>query len=157
IDRARNWQEFTSAIARFPGPGQNFVYADVDGNIGYHASGKLPIRRNYAGDVPADGTAGDFEWDGFIPFDQLPSAYNPPSGLIVTANRNPFPADYPYRVNGTFASRSRSGQIRSRLQSHTGWRAEEMLAVQTDVYSAFNSSLAKSVVAAYDRRRAHNP
>ena len=72
LNRARNWQEFTAAIARFAGPGQNFVYADVDGNIGYHATGKLPIRKNYDGDVPVDGSSGDYEWEGFIPFDQLP-------------------------------------------------------------------------------------
>ena len=62
LDRARNWQEFTAALARFPGPGQNFVYADMDGNIGYHAAGMLPIRKNYDGDVPVDGSSGDYEW-----------------------------------------------------------------------------------------------
>ena len=54
------------------------MYADVDGNIGYHAAGRLPKRRGFAGDVPVDGSSGNFEWDGFIPFDQLPSAFNPP-------------------------------------------------------------------------------
>ena len=77
LDRANNWQDFTTALQRFPGPGQNFVYADVSGNIGYHAAGILPIRRNFSGDVPVDGSSGENEWDGFIPFDQLPSYYNP--------------------------------------------------------------------------------
>ena len=80
IDRAQNWQEFTAALARLPGPGSNFVYADVDGNIGYHAAGKLPKRRGYRGDVPVDGASGNFEWDGYIPFDELPCVYNPPGG-----------------------------------------------------------------------------
>jgi penicillin amidase len=157
IDRARNWQEFNAALARYPGPGQNFVYADIDGNIGYHAAGKLPIRRNYYGDVPVDGSSGEFEWDGFIPYDQLPSAYNPPAGLIVTGNQNPFPADFAYHVNGNFGSPYRARQIRDRLSSRNGWRAEDMLSVQTDVYSGFSHYLAKSIVAAYDRRKAHNP
>ena len=104
MNRARNWQEFTKALSRFPGPAQNFVYGDVDGNIGYHATGKLPIRKGYAGDVPVDGASGNFEWQGFIPFDQLPASFNPPDGLIVTANQNPFPPDYPYAVHGNFAS-----------------------------------------------------
>ena len=56
IDRAENWQQFTAALSRFPGPGSNFVYADVDGNIGYHAVGLLPKRRGWAGDVPVDGS-----------------------------------------------------------------------------------------------------
>jgi penicillin amidase len=157
IDRAHNWQEFTAALARFPGPAQNFVYADADGNIGYHAAGKLPIRRNYAGDVPVDGSSGEFEWEGFIPFAQLPSVYNPPAGIIVTANQNPFPAEYPYRVNGNFASHYRSRQIRDRLSARNGWRPEDMLGVETDVYSGFSLFLARSIVAAYDRRKAHNP
>lgn len=157
INRARNWQEFTTALARYPGPGQNFVFADVDGNIGYHAAGKLPIRRNYSGDVPVDGSSGEFEWDGYIPFDQLPNVYNPPAGLIVTANQNPFPADYSYRVNGNFSSHYRSRQIRDRLSRRNGWRAEEMLGVQTDIYSGFSQYLAKSMVTAYDARKAHNP
>jgi penicillin amidase len=97
LDRAREWQQFTAVLARYPGPAQNFVYADVDGNIGYHAAGRLPIRHNYAGDVPVDGSSGNFEWDGFIPFDQLPTFYNPPGGIVATANQNPFPTNYSIR------------------------------------------------------------
>jgi penicillin amidase len=157
IDRARNWQEFTAALSRFPGPGSNFVYADVDGNIGYHAAGKLPIRRGWLGDLPVDGASGDFEWQGFIPFEQLPAAYNPPAGLIVTANQNPFPTDYPYAVNGNFATHYRSAQIRAMLSARSGWRPEDMVGIQKDVYSAFALFLARSVVAAYDKRKATNP
>lgn len=156
INEAGNWQEFTAAIARFPGPGQNFVYADVDGNIGYHATGRLPVRKGYTGDIPVDGSSGDFEWQGFIPFDQLPSFYNPPSGLIVTANQNPFPADYPYTVNGNFSSHYRSRQIRDLLMARQGWRAGEMLAVQKDVYSGFSRYLAQAIVAAYDRNKSRH-
>ncbi len=157
IDRAQNWQQFTAALERFPGPGSNFVYADVDGNIGYHAAGKLPIRHGYAGDVPVDGSSGDFEWDGVIPFDQLPSAFNPPSGLIATANQNPFPADYPYPVNGNFAAPYRVRQIRNRISARKGWHAQDLLAVQKDVYDGFREFLARQLVAAYEKRHAHNP
>ena len=157
IDRAANWQEFTKALERWPGPGQNFVYADVDGNIGYHAAGMLPVRRGFAGDVPLDGASGDFEWQGAIPFDQLPSAYNPPDGMIATANQDPFPVDFPYPVNGTFAPPYRANQIRSLLSARKNWRAAEMTAVQKDVYSAFGKFLAGQLVAAYDKRRFRNP
>ena len=157
LDLAQNWKQFTAALARFNGPGSNFVYADVDGNIGYHAAGDLPKRRGYLGDVPVDGSSGDFDWDGSIPFDELPAAFNPPGGIIVTANQNPFPADYPYPVNGSFAPPNRSNQIRALLSSRNGWRAAEMLGVQKDVYSAFDRFLAQQVVAAYEKRGAHNP
>lgn len=156
VNRAGNWQEFTRALSRYPGPAQNFVYADVDGNIGYRATGRLPIRKGYAGDVPVDGSSGDYEWQGFIPFDELPAFYNPPSGVIVTANQNPFPADYPYAVNGNFSSHYRSRQIRNLLTARNGWRAEDMLTVQKDVYSSFFQYLAQTIVEAYDRHKAQH-
>jgi penicillin amidase len=157
IDRAQNWREFTAAIARLPGPGSNFVYADVDGNIGYHAAGVLPRRRNYRGDVPVDGASGDFEWDGYIPFDELPSVYNPPSGLIVSANQNTFPENFPYPVNGNFAPPYRAQQIRALLCARGGWRTQDLLAVQKDIYSAFSHFLAGQLVSAYQKRNARNP
>ena len=152
-DRAQNWQQFTAALARFPGPGSNFVYADVDGNIGYHAVGKLPIRRGYLGDAPVDGSSPNFDWDGYIPFDQMPAAFNPPRGIIVSSNQNPFPSDYRYPVNGNFAPPARSSQIFQRLSARTGWRADQMLGVQTDVYSGPLKLLAREVVRAYDKHK----
>ncbi|HWC00711.1 MAG TPA: penicillin acylase family protein, partial [Bryobacteraceae bacterium] len=156
LNKAQNWQQFTAAISRFAGPGQNFVYADVEGNIGYHATGRLPIRRGFSGDVPVDGTSGNFEWEGYIPFDQLPSVYNPPSGIIVTANQNPFPRDFPYPVYGRFAPPYRARQIRDLLGARQRWRAGEMLAIQKDVYSGFSLYLARAFVAAYRSRPVHD-
>jgi len=154
IDRARNWQEFTAALARFPGPAQSFVYADVDGNIGYQTAGHLPIRgKNCGGDIPSDGAAGECEWAGRIPFDELPRVFNPASGAVVTANQNPFPADYRYPVHGNFAPPYRSRQIQARLASRTKWQTQDMLAVEKDVYSAFSDFLARQVVAAWDARK----
>jgi penicillin amidase len=152
LDRASNWNEFLAALARYPGPGQNFVYADAQGNIGYHATGLLPIRRNYDGDVPVDGSSGDYEWNGYIPFEQLPQAYNPPSGLIVTANQSPFPADYPFRVHGNFAAPYRADRIEALLTRRGKWKAWDMLGVQMDVYSSFGHLLARDIVEAYGRR-----
>jgi penicillin amidase len=151
IDRARNWADFTAAIARFPGPAQNFVYADTEGNIGYHAGGHLPIRPDHCpGDVPSDGASGDCEWQGAIPFEQLPQSFNPPSGMIVSANQNPFPPDYRYPVSGNFAPGDRAMEIRALLESRAKWQPEQMLTVQKDVYSAFLNFLARAVVAAWD-------
>jgi penicillin G amidase len=150
IDRARNWDDFKRAIARFGGPGQNFVYADVDGNIGYHAAGKLPIRRDYFGDTPVDGSSGSFEWQGFIPFDELPQAWNPPDGFVVSANQNPFPPDYPYHVSGPFAPPYRSRQILDMLRA-SGNRITpaDGLRIQKDVYSGFHKFLARQFASAW--------
>lgn len=151
IDRATNWNDFRAAVRDFWGPGQNFVYADRAGNIGYQATGKIPIRRNFDGDVPLDGASGNFEWDGFIPFEQLPSIYNPASGIIATANQNPFPPGYPYRVDGNFHDRYRIEQIRARLRAKPKFSIEDMLAIQKDVYSAYDSFLAHEVIAALEK------
>ncbi len=142
LDAAKNWEEFRAALQSYPGPAQNFVYADESGNIGYQATGRLPVRRNFNGDVPVDGSSGDYEWDGYIPFDQLPSFYNPAGGIIATANQNPFPENYPYRVHGNFASQYRSGQIRRRLSERQGWKPDEMIALEKDVYSPMLHRLA---------------
>ena len=155
IDRAQTWVEFRTALERLPGPASNFVYADTDGNIGYQVAGRLPVRRGYAGDVPLDGSSGNFEWDGFIPFADLPTAFNPPGGIIATSNQDPFPDNYSYPVGGRFAPPYRASQVRARLQARQGWRAEDMLGVQCDVYSAFGKFLAGQLVAAYDNRHAH--
>jgi len=157
IDRAQNWQDFRKALGRYPGPGSNFVYADVDGNIGYQAAGKLPKRHIYRGDVPVDGSSGGFEWEGLIPFDELPSVFNPPGGIIATANQNPFPQNFPYSVNGNFAPPYRFRQIRDLLASRNGWHAADMLNVQKDIYSGFHQFLARQLVAAYERRNSRSP
>jgi penicillin G amidase len=156
VDRARNFEEFTKAFSRLPGPGQNAVYADKEGNIGYHASGKLPIRRNYKGDVPVDGSSGEFEWDGYIPFEKLPTAFNPANGLIVTSNQNPFPAAYEFPVQGTFATPYRSNQIRSMIQAKKNIKPEDNLQIQKDVFSGFHLMLAKALVAAAEKRQVND-
>lgn len=151
IDRAHNWMEFTATIGRYAGPAQNFVYADVDGNIGYHATGHLPVRTKCAGDVPSDGASGECEWNGYIPFEELPQAFNPASGIIATANQNPFPESV--HVNGNFAPPYRVNHIRELLESRPQWQPEEMSRVQTDVYSAFHQFLAKQILAAWDKKK----
>ena len=154
LDRARNWDEFGRAISRFGGPAQNFVYADVDGNIGYHAAGKLPIR-HFTGGVPVDGSTGQNEWDGYIPFDQLPQKFNPAEGIIASANANPFPADYPYAVSGNFAAPDRTDQIVNLLRAGGAkLTPQDTLRIQKDVYSALNYYVARRVVDAYDKRGA---
>jgi penicillin amidase len=156
IDRAHNWDEFRTAIRRFWGPGQNFAYADRAGNIGYQASGSVPIRKDFYGDVPLDGASGNFEWTGYIPFDQLPSVYNPASGIVATANQDPFPPTFPYRIDGNFSDVYRIDQIRNRLNAKRALSVSDMLAVQRDVYSAFDLFLAHQIVAADAQHRTND-
>ncbi len=157
LSRASNWDEFRAALKRFPGPGQNFVYADTAGNIGYQATGLLPIRRGFDGTAPLDGASGTQEWAGYIPFEALPSTFNPAGGRIVTANQNPFPPDYPFAVNGTFAPPYRATQIATLLDARKSLKPEDMLVVQKDVYSGFSLFLAQQAIAAAERTKATNP
>jgi penicillin G amidase len=157
VDRAGNWSEFRTALHDFAGPGQNFVYADRDGNIGYQATGLLPIRRGFDGDVPLDGTTGRAEWDRFIPFEQLPSIFNPTEGIIATANQNPFPPDFPFTVNGSYHDRYRIRQISAMLRAKPKLSVPDMLAIQKDVYAAYDSYLAHEVLAAASRSSSSDP
>jgi penicillin amidase len=152
MDRARNWQEFRAAASRSWGPPQNFIFADRNGHIGYQATGAMPIRRGFTGELPLDGSSSKFEWQGYIPFDQLPSYYDPPGGIVASANQNPFPPDFPFQVDGRFAAGDRIRQIRARLHAKGRLTVKDMLAIQTDVYSEYDHFLATQVIAAFGRK-----
>ena len=92
LDQAQDWDQFRSAAKLFDVPSQNITYADVDGNIGYQAPGRVPIRESSTpgappGQWPSEGWLSKYDWKGYVPFDQMPSSFNPPEGMIVTANQ----------------------------------------------------------------------
>ncbi|MGF3057400.1 penicillin acylase family protein [Microbacterium sp. YY-01] len=96
MNTAENFGDFRAAAAQFDVPAQNLIYADIDGNIGYQAPGRLPIRSGGDGTLPQPGWDSSFDWTGFIPFEDLPVSYNPPQGYIVTANNAIVDENYPY-------------------------------------------------------------
>lgn len=98
FDRAQNWDDFRNSATFFSAPAQNLVYADVDGNIGYQTPGNIPIRKAGDGTLPVPGWTGEYDWQGYIPFDKLPYAFNPPQGFIATANNAIVSPDYPYLI-----------------------------------------------------------
>jgi penicillin amidase len=96
INKAQNWEQFRAAVSDWEIASQNMVYADVDGNIGYQFNGKIPIRDGaHDGTIPAEGWTGANEWIGWIPYEELPSVYNPPQGYIATANNAILSPDSP--------------------------------------------------------------
>ena len=123
LNQARNWQEFRDALRHFTGPEQNMVYADVDGNIGYYAPAWVPVRRQGDGSVPVPGDSDAYDWAGYIPFEDLPHAYNPPDGLIATANSRVIPADYPYFFTDAWAPPFRTARIFQLLEAGTPGRS----------------------------------
>jgi penicillin amidase len=117
LNEARNWDEFTGALREFVVPSQNFVYADVDGHIGYYAPGHVPLRAGGDGSRPAEGWTGDADWTGWIPFDDLPHLYDPADHFIVTANHRPVAADYRYLLGLEWPEPYRAQRIIDLLES----------------------------------------
>jgi len=148
IDQAQNWTEFTAALRDFTGPMQNFVYADVDGNIGYYAAGWVPIRAQGDGTVPTIGSIDDYDWTGFIPFESLPHAYNPPSGMIATANGRVVPDNYPYFITNKWDPSFRTARIYQLLEAKNQFTVPDMLRIQTDIHSLQDECLAKQILMA---------
>lgn len=186
IDSAQNWDEFRRALSHFGSPGQNVVYADVDGHIGYQATGFVPFRPSalpptnteavpapvevaqrspdsgakppeiYNG-LPLPGADNAHEWAGYIPYDKLPSTFDPPSGIIATANGRITPDGYPYVVSTEWGPAYRTERIYRFLNAHNNLTPADMLALQTDVYSDYDRFCAQRFVYAVDRAAKASP
>jgi penicillin G amidase len=149
IDRAQNWDEFRAALRRWDVPSQNFIFADVDGNIGYQAPGLIPIRANPAktsevsgdGALPVPGWTGDHEWTGYIPFDELPSRFNPAEGFIVTANHAVVDATYPYLIARDWDYGYRAQRLTDMIRAREKLSIDDVKTIQGDNYSVFADQL----------------
>ena len=153
VDSAQNWEEFQRGFSEFDAPGQNVVYADVDGNIGYHATGKVPIRASGDGSLPENGSDNAHEWTAYIPFDKLPSVFNPPGGIIATANSRIAPDKYPYSISTEWEAPWRSARIYQVLESGKRFSAADMLALQTDIHSEADHFFSERFVYAVDHAK----
>ncbi len=145
---ATNWDEFLANLENFMAPTQNFVYADRKGNIGYRANGLIPIRRSGEGLLPADGRSDINEWVGFIPFNELPTVYNPPEGIIVTANHRVVDKDYPYFISHHWASPYRAMSIWAELKQSDNYNLDDMIRAQTSFLNSQATTLQEVLRAA---------
>jgi penicillin G amidase len=153
VNMAQNWDEFRHAFSLLDAPGQNVVYADVEGNIGYQTTGKVPLRAAGDGSLPVSGADDAHEWTSYIPFDKLPHIYNPPSGIIATANGRITPDDYPNSISMEWEAPWRTARIYHVLESGRKFAPADMLALQTDVHSEPDLFVAERLVYAID----HHP
>ena len=150
LNTARNWDEFRAALSRMGSPGQNVVYADVDGHIGYQATGLVPIRAAGDGLIPESGAEAAHEWTGYVPFEQMPRMFDPPSGILATANQRVTGADYPYVIATDWGAPYRAERIHRVLREDKKFTAADMLALENDVYSDIDRFFAERFVYAVD-------
>jgi len=152
--RARDWDGFLAAARDFQTPQQNIVYADIEGNIGFVAAGRVPLRKpanDLKGMAPAPGWLEKYDWAGYIPFDELPRSFNPPSGAIVTANHRITPPGYPYLISSKWEPPFRADRIQSLLDATPKHSVPSFARIQADVTSLAMRELLPKLLAARPR------
>jgi penicillin amidase len=137
INRARSATELLAALARFDSPMQNIVYADTAGHIGFVAAGRMPIRKKLssAGEMPAPGWSGDYDWNGFLPFGALPQATDSDSGWIATANNDVRPPGYAHFLGARWEEPYRFRRIADMIAETPKHTVETLAAIQLDTVS----------------------
>jgi penicillin amidase len=147
LNRAKDWTDFKNALKTYGGATQNFVYADVKGNIGWYAAGRIPIRKVGDGSMPYDGATNDGDWVGVIPFDELPSLYNPADGFIVTANQRIVGTSYKYtQVSRDAAPPWRARRIYDLLKANTKVTMDDVAKIQLDAFNLPVKNFAAEIV-----------
>ncbi len=150
LNTARTFEDFRAALSTYGSPSQNFVYADVDGHIGYQLPGLIPIRAGSpTGDRVRDGASGDDEWTGYIPFDELPWQYDPEGGFIVTANNAAVDASYPYFIGDDWDPGYRAQRIWDLLAAapEGSLTPADLRAIEMDSYVLRADAIVPAIVA----------
>ena len=149
INKAKNWNEFKSAVEEYNIPGQNFVYADKEGNIGYVFGGALPVRKGNSTSFVFDGSTSENDWKGFVPRSELPNLFNPPANYIATAN-NKVIKDFKYHITNLWEPSSRIERITELLQSRSVHAVKDYMRYQTDIYSPYAKTIIPYILSAFE-------
>ncbi|HOO98503.1 MAG TPA: penicillin acylase family protein, partial [Bacteroidales bacterium] len=151
LNRARNIEDFRSAIATFRSISQNFVYADVEGNIGLNTGGGIPVRKG-TGTMIRPGETDEFDWKDYVPFGQLPYEYNPERGYVASANNKTVSDDYPWYISSGFALPYRIDRIRQMLDEKEVFDIDDFKKMITDQHSSYASLLTPFILKLTDRK-----
>ena len=149
INKAKNWNEFKNAVAKFNTPGQNFVYADTEGNIGYIFGGALPHRSGNTTTFLFDGSSSENDWQGLIPRKALPYLLNPKENFIATAN-NKVVSDFKYHITNLWEPSSRIERITELLQLKNRHSVEDYKQYQVDIYSSYAQLIVPYILSAFE-------
>ncbi|MGD7043159.1 penicillin acylase family protein [Jeotgalibacillus proteolyticus] len=137
MNKAENWEEFEKALEDFHSPAQNFVFAAKDGTIAYKANGRIPIRKSGDGQLPVPGDSTDYEWSGYVPYDELPTLVNPEEGFIATANNAVVDESYPNHITDLWAQPYRYKRIVEVLEENDEMTVDDMMALQMDIKNLY--------------------
>jgi penicillin amidase len=148
LGQAQNWHDFIETTRHIAGPGQNTIYADVDGNIGFTIPARIPIRAKGNGALPVPGDSDDYEWKGYIPFEELPRVLNPPEGIIATANARTVGPGYNFFLTDRQAGPYRTARLYELLSNRRGLTPADCNAIQNDIVSLPNRFLAGMLIKA---------
>jgi len=161
-NKAQNWAEFVESMRSFDVPQQNMVYADIDGNIGYYAPGRIPVRHpdnEIRGFMPVPGWDAKYDWQGYIPFDELPHTYNPSQNYVATANHKVVDKNYPHFITGEWSAPFRARRIESLLTGRDKHSIGSFRQIQGDIKSLYATDLLPRLLSAKpegdDAVRAH--
>ena len=139
LNHGKSWNDFVHAVEKMKAPQLNVSYADIYGNIGYWTSGIVPKRRKGDGRFPVPGWISEYEWDGFIPFEEMPHALNPEQGFIVTANNKIIPDDFPHYLGNVWMNGYRAQRItqliKEKIEKGEKLRLEDGNRIMRDVFS----------------------
>lgn len=134
LNRAKNYNDFIEALSFMSAPQLNIVFADTQGNIGYCTTGKVPVRQQGDGKLPAPGWTGTHEWTDTVPFMHMPHALNPDKGFIITANNRIVSGDYPYFLGDVWMNGYRANRLEALISQKNPIGLLDCMAMQTDVY-----------------------
>ena len=147
--KAKNWEEFSDASKTFGVPGQNLTYADTEGNIGWRPGVKIPIREGAEALLPFDGTTSKHDWQGYVPFEEMPFLFNPEKGYISNGNNKTIDSSYPHYISRYWADPSRATQIQRRIEELETVNIKDMADIQNDITSPFAQEYLKVFTKTY--------
>ncbi len=148
INKSKDWNDFKNALRNFTVPGQNFIYADNNGNIGYICAAKLPLRASNSTTFVNDGTSSAYDWKGFVPYDEMPKVFNPSTNFIASAN-NKTVEKFPYHISNIWEPPSRIERITQLLNSKKLHSKDDYKKYQNDFVSPYAKMMTKYILSAF--------
>jgi penicillin G amidase len=152
MNKSTDWESFEKALEDFHAPAQNFVFAAKDGTIAYKANGRIPIRKIGDGQLPVPGDSSDYGWEGYIPYDELPSIVNPTEGFIATANNEVVDESYPYHITKYWAQPYRYERIAQVLESGDNFTPEDMMRLQMDQKNLYAAEFLNQMIGSLEAK-----